>query len=238
MQALNQFKDDATIANRYLADQLDDAERGVFETYMLQNPEVVRELEATARLKAGLRLLRDSGELDELVRPVRRMNQPFIMALAASVAVLVVGIMWLRWYSTPEPSLLVASISQLTDRSGNELRVGATRAMLRTRNEGYDAIIQLPGVQQAIEFRVLPQVTDPSIRYRVSLLRLEDDGSVASVATLKDLAPAADGFITMFADSAALAPGRYQLAVSRDDRKDAAPITETFLVKILPPAAG
>ena len=43
------FIDDHHIVARYLADQLPDTLREEFEAYYLEHPEVVQELEATAR---------------------------------------------------------------------------------------------------------------------------------------------------------------------------------------------
>ena len=54
MKVQDRFKDDPTMASRYLADQLSDSEREAFEASLLRNPDVARELEATARMKVGL----------------------------------------------------------------------------------------------------------------------------------------------------------------------------------------
>ncbi len=66
MSVTKLFSDDPTIVNRYLAGQLDDAERVVFEAELARNPAALAELEATARLKVGLELCKGSGVPCEL----------------------------------------------------------------------------------------------------------------------------------------------------------------------------
>ena len=65
------YIDDQHIVARYLADQLPAAQREEFESYYLQHPEMVEELEAAARFKVGLMLLRDAGQLDEVLKPAQ-----------------------------------------------------------------------------------------------------------------------------------------------------------------------
>ena len=63
--------DDQHIVARYLADQLSDSEREAFEAFCAKNPEMFRELEATARFKGGLARLAESGELANMVADSR-----------------------------------------------------------------------------------------------------------------------------------------------------------------------
>ncbi len=236
MKVAYKYTDDATLANRYLADQLSDAEREKFEAALVKNPEVAKELEATARLKVGLEKLRETGELEKLMRPAGFSQRPGLLAIAASVAVLAVGLVIVRLTTAPTPSLLAASAAAFVDQSGQTLRRGPTHAMLRVRSETYDAIIELPGARQAIELRVMPGLPSQAAQYRVSLSRLRDDGSTEPIATVKELEPAEDGFINVFADSASLQPGRYQLTVTGESVSDAAVAAETFLIRVKPAA--
>ena len=59
MQPTDRHQDDAGIAQRYLAGQLSPEEQEAYEQYFIHNPDAVRELEATARMKVGLASLRD-----------------------------------------------------------------------------------------------------------------------------------------------------------------------------------
>ena len=144
MKVENKLKDDPTLASRYLADQLSEAERDAFETSLLRDPEVAQELEATARLKVGLGRLRESGELDKIVRARPFFERPAFLAAAASIGVLAIGLVFVRWQGATAPSVLASSASEFIDVSGKALAVGSTPPMLRLRSEKYDAEIELP----------------------------------------------------------------------------------------------
>ncbi len=148
MKVENKFRDDPTMAGRYLADQLSDAERDAFEASLLQNPGVAQELEATARLKVGMERLRESGELDKIVRARPFFERPGFFAAAASIGVLAIGLVFVRWQGASEPSMLASTASELIDASGKVLAVGSTPPMLRVRSEKYDAEIELPVERQ------------------------------------------------------------------------------------------
>ena len=64
MQASTRIQDDATLASRYLAGQLSGSDLEAYEQHLLKDPEAVRELEATARMKTGLANLRETGQLE------------------------------------------------------------------------------------------------------------------------------------------------------------------------------
>lgn len=232
MHVINGFKDDATLANRYLADQLSDVDREAFEAQLMRDPEIVRELEATARLKVGLHRLRATGELSQLVRPNRRFTQPVMLAMAASLAVAVVGLAVFRWSVVAEQSILAASVAALTDSSGNALSVGATHALLRTRADTYDAVIELPSSPQAIELRVFPETAARPDGYRMTLSRIGDDDAARPLATLSDLKSAADGFVTAFVDSSVLEAGRYEVTIVAETGDAASAAASTFILKV------
>jgi hypothetical protein len=223
-------RDDATLANRYLAGQLSDAERSALETELTENPDVLRELEATARLKVGLEKLRERGELDALLRPAQAWRSPYLVALAAGLGVLVIGAFLVRGtMQGAGEQVLVAAVSSLVDTSGNTLPVARTFAVFRKRVEAYDAVVELPPTRQAIEIRVLPETVANPPSYQVSLSRMRDDETLDPVATVSGVRPGADGFLSVFADSAALQAGRYRLAVSGGGGS-ASP--DTYLIKV------
>lgn len=232
MRVTNILKRDPTIVTRYLADQLSDNERSAFEAQLVSDPDLLGEVEATARLKAGLQSLRDTGQLETLV--AERSRRPLFYAAAAAVAVLVLGIGLLRWSSDSGDPMLAASISSLVDQSGNGLQVGNTYAVYRTRSGTYDAEITLPASRQAIELRVQPSSADRSDRYRVSLALVREDGESGPAASIADLTPASDEFVTLFVASAQLVPGEYRLAISRE-KADPSAETESFLIRVKSP---
>jgi anti-sigma-K factor RskA len=236
MKVDRKLRDDPTLAGRYLADQMSDAEREEFETALLQDPEVAQELEATARMKVGMEKLQESGELEKLVRARPLFEQPAFFAAAASVGVLAIGLVLVRWQGVSEP-ILAPLPSVFSDESGKVLPVGSTTAMQRVRSDKYDAEIELPVERQSLELRLRPASPGKADEYSVSLARISDDGSTAPVAVLKDLRQADDGFISVFADSALLRPGRYQLTVS-DEGSEAPVYGETFVIRVRPHASG
>jgi len=204
--------DDPTIANRYLANQLTDAERQAFEERLVSDPSALRELEATARFKLGLRKLRETDQLEQLVAGRRWSRPAWLLNAVAAAAILVLGIGLLRLGT--EPSRMIAEdLSSLLDSDGNALPLGRTYAVMRKRNTAYDAEIQLPALHGAIELRVIPDQEAAPGPYRV-LLRSVADGSKIELARLDTrLMPRDEGYITVFADSALLAPGVYEVAL-------------------------
>jgi hypothetical protein len=226
------YIDDHHIVERYLADQLTDAEREAFETYYVEHVDAVRDLEATARLKVGLMQLRDAGELTQLLQPPSPKWWQRPLAAMAAIAIVTVAI---STFLLPQPErVLVSSASSLVNRRGNALPVAATYTILRTRGSAYDAKVILPNTAHAIPLRVLPErVAQPS-RYRIVLSRVDDDDDVHELDTLSQLAPAEDGFIAAALNSYRLKAGRYQIALSGDVDTTGAAEASIFLISVVP----
>src|SRR5262249_42689001 len=106
--------DDEHIVARYLAGQLDARDAAAFEAHYANDPETVREIERVLRLKEGLAILKERGELDDLVsrRSVASYWQP-ALGLVAGLAVLMIGV-WL-WVGHGAMSPIVATLAELTD---------------------------------------------------------------------------------------------------------------------------
>ena len=229
--------DDPTRASRYLADQLTDAECAEYEARYVADPEAVAELEATARLKIGLQRLRQNGELSELIAGTGAVspNRTWVLAMAASLAVVVIGVsLWFpRSGSTTSP-ILASAATAFKDRSGHSLSVLATTPLFRTRAERYDAIIELPASRGAIKLRVLPSSAPAeSARYQASLARIRDDDSSERIVAIDNLKPGKeDGFVDLYADSSLLAPGRYRLILTREAAGAAGGDSDTFVIKV------
>jgi hypothetical protein len=222
------FQDDATIASRYLGDRLNDGERDAYETHLKQNPEAMRELEATARLKLGLLRLRESGELDGLMRESNSFRSPFVMALAAGVAALAIGVgLWHSGAPGVAP-ILSGSAFSLLDPGGHALPITRTQVLFRKRSNSYDAIIDLPETGGTVQIRVLPE-TRAAI-FGASLTRIQDDGSEQAVASVSDLKTAQDGSVNLYADSSRLSEGRYRLTVRPADAENGS--AESFVLKL------
>jgi hypothetical protein len=227
------YIDNRHVLARYLADQLSEEELREFEEHMIAHPEIVRDLEAAARLKVGLRKLNSTGELTTLLKPRPWFRDTRYFALAASITVVALGVtLWLG-RSTFEAPRLVSSLNSLADRSGKPLKIANTYAILRTRGSSYDAEIELLPTQQAIELRVLPEVEAHPARYRVAIARIADDDSLTSVGAVGDLSPADDGFVVLYFDSSRFSRGRYRLTIGGDSNTDAANAVSTFKIKLI-----
>jgi hypothetical protein len=229
------YIDNHHVVARYLADKLSEDERRAFEEYFIANPEMVKEIEAAARIKVGLHKLSETGEMESLLKPDAWYRSPGFLAMAASIMIVAIGVAF--WFGRgAESPGLVASIEQLRDRSGQTLSLGDSYAILRTRSISYDAEIDLPATPQAIELRVLPEVEAQPPRYRIAIARVGDDASLTPIGDLVKLAPAEDGFVPVFLDSSRLSPGRYQLTISGDAGTSAAADVSLFRIRIRPSA--
>lgn len=228
---------ESEFANRYLAGTLSDAERALYEPEIARNEDTLRELEATARLKVGLARLRESGELDELLRPTPWLRLRPALTVAAGVALVAIGIVLVRLggSGTTTPPLLAASVTSLVDRQGSVLPVTRTLAVFRKRVQGADATLEAASAPQAVELRVLPETTVPSEDYRVTLARISDNRVSEPVASLAGMRPAADGFLTVFIDASRLSAGPYQLDVLGAVSGDSTVAAGTFRIEVEPP---
>ena len=169
MQPETRIQDDPGLASRYLAGQLSPTELQAYERHLLDNPDAVAELEATARMKVGLANLRDARQLERLRRasPPRRLRTPALM-LAASAALVFIAVGLWRGLDRPRDATLVGTARELVDHSGRPLASGSSYALLRTRSPAYDAVMELPPEPRAIELRVRPEAPAPlySVRAR------------------------------------------------------------------------
>jgi len=214
-----EYIDDHHVVARYLAHRLSEAERIAFEAYYLQHPEMLEELEEAAQLKAGLMRLRDTGELDSLLKPQPWYRQRFyglrgtIGGTLAAVAILTVGAaLWLNRHSAATEPWLAPTPASLLGPLGKPLQVGGIHTILRTRGEIVDADIELPPSPQTLVLRILPEAAAQPPVYRVTLFAMEgsEPDQVASVAGFK---PAEDEFVPVYLASSKVGKGRYRLVL-------------------------
>jgi hypothetical protein len=207
-----QYIDDHHIVARYLADRLSPEEREAFEAYYLEHPEILEELEATARFKAGLLQLQRSGELDRLIRSRHATLKPWFIATAAVIGVIAIGLALFANLAGSRP-ILAATPVKLAN--GSALAVTDTYQLFRMRSAQADAVIRLPDTPQAIELQILPEFEGTPSGYSVSLARL--DGSEArQVARAEGLESNEDGFVQVYVDARRLQPGTYRLTLTND----------------------
>ena len=228
--------DDLTTTGRYLAGQLSRAEREAFEEQMHRDPDAVKTLEATARLKVGLAKLRERGELEELLAPDPWYRRRFAWAAAAMLAIAALGVMLTRQDSMPSRHPLIAgSVVSFVGPTGASLPVTARLAVFRKRASSPDAVIETPASAGAIEMRVLPETAVNSHDYKVTLARVSDNGTALTpVAVVEDLRPADDGFVTLFIDSSQLRAGQYRLDVAGEVPAGSVAPSDTFLLRVVP----
>jgi hypothetical protein len=205
---------------RYLAGRLTETESRRFEAYWIENPDLIRDLERGARLKAGLAALRESGELRSAMRTSWWPGRLRLLVLAASVAVVAIGAALWNGSRDSAGAMLAATPSALPTFAGARLPRGSVHAIMRLRSAAAtDAVVILPDSPQALELRVLPELdaagpADGAVDtrgYVASLTRDTGDGGAPRTLRVGNLSAAADGFVSVFVDSRALPPARYRL---------------------------
>ena len=215
-----QYIDDHHVVARYLADQLADPEREAFEAYYLEHPEMLREIEAVSRFKSGLAQLRDSGELEALLKPTPWYARWRYLAIAAA-AILVIGVAF--YLRTPTPPLMATNLAALDGPA----TVASSHALLRRRGSSFDAEINLPEAGAAIELRVLPEFSGADSRYRVSLARIDADERREQLEQIEHLSAGDDGMVAIYLNASRIAAGDYEVKITDDT--DAA---SRFLIRV------
>lgn len=209
------------VLTRYLAGQLSESEREAFETYYVEHPQMLQELEVAAKFKLGMALLDDAGELAE---PPRVSGLPRLAAAAVLLGLIAAA----TWFTASRPDpLLAASPSQLTGVDAAPLPAD-TYTIERTRSRGFDARVELPAPLRPLALRVLPE--QPSTTTYQLQLRVNSTGAPRAIATLRSLRADAEGLVTVYVNSQRLQPGSYEIVLSADsDRKAAA---SSFLIQV------
>src|SRR5689334_9000237 len=100
-------------AERYVAGRMSEAEEQLFETTMLERPELAAEVDARQRMKAGLQTLEARGELDALL--ARSRPSPYVRyAAAAGVVLVLIAIIVLWRNSDKTPPAMAGSLEALS----------------------------------------------------------------------------------------------------------------------------
>jgi hypothetical protein len=229
-----QHIDDHALVARYLANQLTGAERESFEQYFLEHPELLEELNRTAQFKAGLLDLQESGQLAAALTAKTSFSRTAIFAVAATVLVAMTAVIGI-WLGRATPSLIAASINDLTPPFAAHLQLNRSIRIERTRSSSYDATIVLPANPAAIELRIKPAVVAASGKYWIRMSQFAADDSVKPVATLNGVAPDADALISVYLNSANLSPAVYELQIA-DAAATTADPSNAFLIEAVPTA--
>jgi hypothetical protein len=220
-----QYIDEQHVLTRYLAGQLSDTERDAFETYYVEHPQMLQELEIAAKLKLGLNLLEASGEF---ASPAKR---EWLSGLAA--AAVVVAVITAFWFARPIPiaPLMATSMRALGDFA-KAPQLADTFTIERTRSSGVDARLELPPRSRAISLRVLPELPGAQ-SYGLRMSFIPADTAPREVARLRSLRVDADGLITVYVNSQRLQPGSYEILLSPDSSATA-DTASSFLIMVEP----
>ncbi len=208
----------------YVAGRLSDLDVRAFEDRLARDPELVRELELSQRLREGLEQLRDSGRLEVAGRRGTSRRWAWGAALAATLA----GVTLLLWMQAPGRGP-VALASSMTSGTGP----AATFTFMAMRGPWTPPMLDLPA-RGVVELRASRSSTSDAARYRLELDRRNAVGEPVKLGELGGLSPAADGLVHAYVDAGSLAAGDYELRVQAE--ADQAAGIEAFAFSLRNPA--
>lgn len=207
----------------YVVGRLSDEELKAFEERLGRDPELVRELEQSLRLREGLEQLRAQGYFTRVAAaPHRVRSWAWLPALAAAAALALVMFLWVG--PSRGPSGVVQTPATLLVVAGGA-PVKAHFTFLATRDATAPRL-ELPA-SGLIEVRAAPVERSAQSDYRVTLLR-EDGDSSRPVGTVSNVALTKDGYVRTYADASQLSPGAYVLRVGAVDEPKATPTEFRF----------
>lgn len=195
----------------YILGRLSDDERSAFEDRLVREPQLVRELEQSSRMREGLQQLRMQGYF----RKAASRGTNFRIWLPALVAAAGAGLALFLWVhrTTEHSGVLTASLESGTAAQPKPF-VAAHLTFVSVRG-GSTPDVELPSAG-VIEIRAAPATRMTVPRYRVTLVRQGQGGTSESVGALASLALSPDGYVHCYADASRLPRGSYVLRVEPD----------------------
>jgi hypothetical protein len=220
--------DTADLIANYLAGRLPANRVDAFEQDVSRDPKIRNELEQTLKLKEGLALLRERGELRALLQAAPRRRWPLYAAAASAAFVSLVVALWLQLRTT-EPSVLLPSVSGLAQ---SHAPLAATYTLARMRGAASSTETTLTAPAGLIRLRVVPSA-DAMDRtgYTVSLQRV-DTQPTHLVGTIDAGSVGADGYLTVFLDRSRLAAGTYELSVMATVPNASSAVSDRFVLRV------
>jgi len=195
----------------YIVGRLSDDERRAFEDCLVRDPELVRELEESLRIREGLQQLRTQGYFARAVFRGRRFRL-WQSALAAAAVAGLALFLWGRLETRPPPILM----SSFESRSASDVAPLVTAHFTFVSVRGASTPnLTLPAAG-LIEIRAAPGTRLTDLRYRVTLSRRDDLGSDKPVGLLATVALSSDGYVHCYADASRLTVGSYLLRIEPD----------------------
>jgi hypothetical protein len=190
----------------YVAGRLPAAEQRAFEERLAHDPDLVRQLELSERLREGLERLRDSGELDRAMRGATRRHWAWGVGLAATVA----GVA-LTLFMQPGTLRGRVPLSSTAPPAGAAARL--TFVTMRGKPEA--PVLELPA-RGVVELRASRPAAASGARYRLTLERIGTGALRSGVGELGGLEPGSDSLVHAYVDADALAAGEYELRVQAE----------------------
>jgi hypothetical protein len=192
---------------RYLAGQLSAEEVAEFETYMLEHPEFLDEIDVARRLKLGLKSLREKGEIEGLVSGNAAAMRNRYFAMAASVLVAVgLGSWFLAQRGADASAMLAASIEGFG-------KVGSTALIddiMLVQNRASDSNpLEIPPTPTLFRLQIITKHSSPGVSFDAQLLRGIAGQAPVPLRRLENLRPDADGIVALYLDPRAAGPGTY-----------------------------
>ena len=206
----------------YVAGRLSDVEQRAFEDRLTRDPELVRELELSQRLREGLERLRDGG----LLPVAERRQAPRRWAWGAGLAATLAAAALLLWLQPGERAPAVPLLSASAPAAGTAARL----TLIAMRGDSARATLVVPA-RGVVELRASRAAAAAGARYRVALARVGGGGARVTVGELGGLAAAADGLVYVYAEAAGLAAGEYELRVAPDGESAAGAGVFAFSVR-------
>lgn len=193
-------------AERYVAGRMDEEEERQFEERLLEQPELAADVDVRHRIKLGLQLLDDNGELGKLVaQPARRSHLRYAMAACALLAL---GAAIAYWQVASGSRVAIAgSLTAL--RGGASQPISASYILASTRSRSEDFVVAATPGAGAVRLRIVLE-SGLSQAFVASLASLSGGGEKV-IAERVPLESTGNGLVEVFLDPAGLQPGRYVL---------------------------
>jgi hypothetical protein len=207
----------------YLSGRMSDEDREAFEDRLIRDPELVRELELSLKLGAGLDDLRRS---DKRGRSPLRSSRNWIIPLgiAASLSGIAL-VIWILRPGTDYAQLLVASPA-IVATNGAPPPIVAQFSFIETRSLAIPDL-DLPATG-LVELRVRPSHQSPALRYTITLKERQLNSSTLTGGVLAGLTADRDGYVRTYVEASRLRPGQYELRVEANAAADHAVDTFAF----------
>jgi hypothetical protein len=195
----------------YIVGRLSDDERRAFEDRLVRDPALAGELEASLRIREGLRQLHGQGYFARAASDRRRFRlwQP---ALAAAA---VAGLVLFLWGHRERHDLPVLTASLESRGGATVMPLVAARFTFVSMRGSSTPDLNLPPAG-LIEILAAPVTRPTDSLYRLTLIRFHRGGIAATVNSLTDLSLGSDGYVHCFADASRLTEGTYLLRIEHE----------------------